>query len=259
MRETEQLITLYHTGFLICLGLTILFVVLSIVFFFLFNIRNVFDYITGRGEKRSVRLMEEENAKTGKLRQDYSDSNTTGDLYRTPSGSVPPKIYTATEQQQAADTASRSFGRTGGRKNSQPNGQPNGWQNNQQTGQPDKPQGSQSGAQQSASTGGDATTLLNSGAEGTTILNSGGGETTLLNYDEAETGVLSHGMAEQQGGEAETGVLSQGMAAQYGTEAETGLLSPNMLADMENQSSGAKGRFDIIKEEMMIHTDEIII
>ena len=63
MQETEQLITLYHTGFIIFLILTILFAALSVLLFFLFKIRRVFDYLTGRAEKdRVFRQMEEENA-----------------------------------------------------------------------------------------------------------------------------------------------------------------------------------------------------
>ena len=70
MQETEQLIAIYHTGFIICLCLTILFAVLSVVIFFRFKIRRVFDFLTGRAQKRTIRQMEEENAQTGKLRQD---------------------------------------------------------------------------------------------------------------------------------------------------------------------------------------------
>ena len=44
--------------------LTILFAALSIFLFFFLRIRNVFDNMTGRAEKRTIRMMEEENAKT---------------------------------------------------------------------------------------------------------------------------------------------------------------------------------------------------
>ena len=40
--------------------------------------------------------MEQENAKTGKLREDTFIPGTTGDLYKTPSGSIPPVIYPVT-------------------------------------------------------------------------------------------------------------------------------------------------------------------
>ena len=64
MQEAEQLISLYHTGFIVCLCLAILFAVLSVVIFFVFDIRGVFDFMTGRAEKRTIRKMEEENART---------------------------------------------------------------------------------------------------------------------------------------------------------------------------------------------------
>ena len=58
MREAEQLIAVYHMGFLVCLCLTVAFSLLSTVLFFRFRIRRVFGYITGRAEKRSVKTAE---------------------------------------------------------------------------------------------------------------------------------------------------------------------------------------------------------
>ena len=75
MQAAEQTISLYHTLFLIFLVLTVIFALLSILLFFTFRIRQVFDFLTGRGEKRTIRQMEEENAKTGKLRQEYAGIN----------------------------------------------------------------------------------------------------------------------------------------------------------------------------------------
>lgn len=98
MQETEQLISLYHTAFIVFLILTIVFALVSVLIFFQFRIKDVFDFKTGRGQKRTIRQMEEENAKTGKLRQEYASANTSSDLYRTPSGEIPPVIYPKTEQ-----------------------------------------------------------------------------------------------------------------------------------------------------------------
>lgn len=69
--QSEQIINILHIGFIICLVLTILFAALSVFFFFQFKICDVFNAITGRAQRKSVQQMEEENAKTGKLRQDY--------------------------------------------------------------------------------------------------------------------------------------------------------------------------------------------
>lgn len=98
MQGTEQLIELYHAGFLICLILTIVFAFLSILIFFKFKIRQVFDLMTGRGEKRTIRQMEEENAKTGKLRQDVYIPTASEELPRTPSGNIPKVIMPVTEE-----------------------------------------------------------------------------------------------------------------------------------------------------------------
>ncbi len=98
MQETEQLISLYHTAFIVFLILTIVFALVSVLIFFQFRIKDVFDFKTGRGQKRTIRQMEEENAKAGKLRQEYASANTSSDLYRTPSGEIPPVIYPKTEQ-----------------------------------------------------------------------------------------------------------------------------------------------------------------
>lgn len=69
MQGMEQAISLYHTGFLICLVLMILSLAVTVILFFKFDIRKVFDFRTGRGAKRTIQKLEEINAKTGKLRQ----------------------------------------------------------------------------------------------------------------------------------------------------------------------------------------------
>ena len=76
LMQSEQIINILHIGFIICLVLTILFAALSVFFFFQFKIRDVFNAITGRAQRKSVQQMEEENAKTGKLRQDYYSTPT---------------------------------------------------------------------------------------------------------------------------------------------------------------------------------------
>lgn len=70
MQELEQMIEIYHTGYLVCLVLAVLFLALSVFLFFKFDIRRIVDMKTGRGAKKSIKKMEEVNARTGKLRQD---------------------------------------------------------------------------------------------------------------------------------------------------------------------------------------------
>ena len=133
--------------------LTILFAALSVFFFFQFKIRDVFNAITGRAQRKSVQQMEEENAKTGKLRQDYYSAPTSSDLYTTPSGRIPPVM----SAQQAAG------------------GQADGAAYTEQVYHSADPEGREHTmqlhtAQQAASDNGgsEATTLLNSGSEETT-------------------------------------------------------------------------------------------
>lgn len=217
--ETEQLIGLYHTGFIVCLILTILFVALSVLLFFKLRIRDVFNFMTGRAEKMTIRRMEEENAKTGKLRQEYLNPATSSDLYTTPSGNIPPIIYPPTEPTNTGTEKTEPTLRN--------------------------------------AEGSSRTDLLkpeNDGSEATTLLRGEGSEeTTLLKHEpdaaaEVEEAAFAH----------------QGISTQTGTAGETTLLTPDMEAAFRAQQEAAKTeekprwKFDIIKENMWIHTDEMI-
>ena len=216
--ETEQLIGLYHTGFIVCLILTILFVALSVLLFFKLRIRDVFNFMTGRAEKMTIRRMEEENAKTGKLRQEYLNPATSSDLYTTPSGNIPPVIYPPTEPTNTGTEKTEPILRN--------------------------------------AEGSSRTDLLkpeSDGSEATTFLNQGEGseETTLLKHvPDTET--------------AEAVYAHQETFLQTGTAGETTLLTPEMEAAFRVQQEAAKTeekprwKFDIIKENMWIHTDEVI-
>lgn len=245
MQETEQLITLYHTGFIIFLILTILFAGLSVLLFFLFKIRRVFDYLTGRAEKRTIRQMEEENAQTGKLRQDTFIPDSTGDLYKTPSGSIPPIIYPPTgEMATGGEPTEKMY--TG---ISQPQPQPHV---------------QAQGGGYSAGTGGvsredEKTELLPDGSEETTLLNGGSEETTLLSGNASGP--------QDSSADEKTGILNDVGSADkdatvplYGAQGETMLLTPELERAMqeERQKKPYPGRFEIIKDMMLIHTEERI-
>lgn len=70
MQELEQLIKIYHAAFIAFLVLAVVFFVISVILFFKFNIRGIFDMKTGRGARKTIQKMKELNAQTGKLRQD---------------------------------------------------------------------------------------------------------------------------------------------------------------------------------------------
>ena len=230
--QSEQIINILHFGFIICLVLTILFAALSVFFFFQFKIRDVFNAITGRAQRKSVQQMEEENAKTGKLRQDYYSTPTSSDLYTTPSGRIPPVM----SAQQAAG------------------GQADGAAYTEQVYHSADPEGREHTmqlhtAQQAASDNGgsEATTLLNSGSEETTLLNSGSEAPTLLNRGREETTLL-HG---RNGGTAAQRNAGFGV---------TTLLTPEMETSFVQAKTNEKPEWNfVIKKEIMeIHTNEII-
>ena len=80
-----------NIAFIVCLVLGILFLVLAVLFFFVFDIPNVYLIRTGKGARKTIRKMEEINAETGRLRrnkEEYtlnSDVPITGEMGNTPS------------------------------------------------------------------------------------------------------------------------------------------------------------------------------
>lgn len=61
-------ISLYNNLFYVFLGIAVLGFVLSVFFFFYFDIPTVYAMMTGKARKDTIRRMEEQNAKTGNLR-----------------------------------------------------------------------------------------------------------------------------------------------------------------------------------------------
>ncbi len=229
MQETEQLISLFHTGFIVCLILTLMFAALSVLIFFMFKIRQVFDFLTGRAEKRTIRQMEAENAQTGKLRQDTYIPEATGDLYTTPSGSIPTVIYPPTgEMATGIEPTEKMHGNASHIQVPEDRRQ---FENMNQ--------------------GEERTEILPDGSEKTTLLQSDGAEeTTLLQGSTADT-------AKAQDGRSAAGEENVQL---YGTPGETVLLTPELEKAMrkEHANKAYSGRFEIIKEMMLIHTEERI-
>lgn len=59
MQQIQQQINIFHTLFYVCLALCIVFLILSVIFFFKFDIRNIFNTKTGRSVRKTVQSMEE--------------------------------------------------------------------------------------------------------------------------------------------------------------------------------------------------------
>lgn len=76
MEQIQQQINLFHTLFYVCLGICIFCLILSVIFFFKFDIINIFNARTGRSVKKTVQQVEEMNARTGQLRRPTGRGNT---------------------------------------------------------------------------------------------------------------------------------------------------------------------------------------
>lgn len=76
MDNTERLINIYHTGFIVCAILLLVGIALAVLFFFMFDIRNVYMIRTGRAKQKTIEEMQARNLKTGKLSTNapYTDS-----------------------------------------------------------------------------------------------------------------------------------------------------------------------------------------
>ena len=67
-----ELISLYDTLFKVSLFIALLGFGLAIFFFFYFDIRTVYELMTGKAKQDTVRRMAEQNAKTGNLRNQFA-------------------------------------------------------------------------------------------------------------------------------------------------------------------------------------------
>lgn len=66
--EANQVVTILNTCFWICLVLTVVFLIISVILFFLFDIKKIFGIETGRAKAKTVKEMQAANQNTGRLR-----------------------------------------------------------------------------------------------------------------------------------------------------------------------------------------------
>ncbi|MCD8010489.1 MAG: hypothetical protein LUF34_06850 [Lachnospiraceae bacterium] len=64
MNNVEKLISQYHTGCLVCLGLAMVFLAVTVFLFFRFHVPTLFAARSGRIRKRSIREIEARNARS---------------------------------------------------------------------------------------------------------------------------------------------------------------------------------------------------
>ena len=65
-----DLISIFRICFYVCLAFTILFFIISVVLFFLFDIKTIFNIRTGRAKQKTIKEKQAANNSTGRLRVD---------------------------------------------------------------------------------------------------------------------------------------------------------------------------------------------
>lgn len=96
MQELERMIKFYHAAFVLFLILAIVFLIISVILFFRFHIREIFDMRTGRGARKAIQKMQELNDQTGKLRQEV--------INKTPIGLSPQERISPPVTEKRAET-----------------------------------------------------------------------------------------------------------------------------------------------------------
>ena len=98
-----EMISLYGTLFYVSLGVALLGLALAVFFFFYFDIRTVYALMTGKAKADTIRRMNEQNQKTGNLRNAYIHTGPTGRTGKTTAtaSAVPAEAPEATAGQTA--------------------------------------------------------------------------------------------------------------------------------------------------------------
>lgn len=85
--NNENLVNVFGTLSVVCFVLAAVFAVFAVIMFFIFDIRNIFDMRTGRAQKRVITEMEAENALTGRLINPNARAKGKGGRKKKPQGS----------------------------------------------------------------------------------------------------------------------------------------------------------------------------
>jgi len=82
-------IEILNTLFLVCAILTGVFFALSVILFFIFDIRTIFNIRTGRAKKKTVQEMQDANSRTDVLKASKTDQRTRRGNLTGPLGAAP--------------------------------------------------------------------------------------------------------------------------------------------------------------------------
>ena len=280
MQELERTINICHTAFIVFLILAIVFLAVSVIFFFWFNIRGIYDMRTGRGARKTIQKIQELNDQTGKLREDIV-ANTPVSLLPENRIVAPPVKETGagkTERgYQAQDTGDMRHSREtwnsyakGSQETALPGGEGSqetalsGGEGSQETALLGG-EGSQEtallggeGSQETALSGRDGSqeTMLLGAETGRTHLADGSQETMLLRGDGLKENEALAAVKEASG-YAESAEQRTERRLSYG---ETTVLAACQIQDNPNpaRTTDLPGTFKIEKEIMWIHTEEML-
>ncbi len=306
--NNENLVGVFGTLSVVCFVLTVVFAVLAIAMFFIFDIRNIFDMRTGRAQKRVITEMEAENALTGRLINPNAKAK--GKKKKKPQGSAQHSSFSEKlqkmkekdvpnyssqnyqnfqQQQQPYNDYEQAYAPKPlmevphPAQNSTPNYNANNVKSFSAPVNNDMPQTTLLGNNDTSQTtvlennGASQTTVLgNNGASQTTVLgNNGASQTTVLsNNDSSQTTVLSRenpAPVQQDtppapvpnAANAPQPVHNVAMNGELGKAAgsinfKVGDGETSRLDTMAKTTAAPKVRFNIVKNIMLIHTQEII-
>lgn len=65
--NSNQLIAILEIGFYVCLAMGFVFLIISVILFFMLDIKHIFLMRTGKAAKKDIKRMSEENFNTGQL------------------------------------------------------------------------------------------------------------------------------------------------------------------------------------------------
>lgn len=217
--ETYEILRI---GFFVCLAVAILFLILSVLLFFMFDIPGILSSRSGKTKAKTIKEMEETNSTTGRLMQKKRAQNTTGNLEKHKVTVKKGVVITPEQATGSGITAKIKI--------------------TEEIGKPDD------GASETSALGADSAETAPLGADTaeTAVLGADASETAVLGADNAETAVLGESPAE-------TSVLDgTGVTQRFGDSETTVLVQSATVPAVE----GVK--FDIVKKVIVCDTQEIV-
>ena len=109
MQGIQEQIDLLHILFYMCLGICIFLLILGVIFFFKFNIWNIFNDRTGRSVRKTVQSLEEKNACIDSLKRPTPSAVDSEGFGKMETQALSPEDFTSVLE-QAQKEADQSHG-----------------------------------------------------------------------------------------------------------------------------------------------------